>query len=362
MTTTTAAPLALTAIAPRRVVDTRLGIGGQTRQLAGGIMRLQVAGLGGIPADAEAIVANITVVEPDAPGYATVYPCTAQVPDVSVLNHAAGQTVANSAIVALSPQGEVCVYTYSAAEVLVDITGWLGQSGGSRMVPVGPTRTADTRTGLGGSRRIAAGSTTVFDLRSALPSGSTAVAFNLTAVSPATAGYMTAFPCGGQQPATSSLNFAAGETRPNNAIVATDDGTICIYSHSEADVLIDVTAAFGPDGLGFVPINPVRLLDTRRTMPFSRNEVRSYQSTGQQLTSVTPRSASVTVTALDQPADGFVTTFDCVTQRETSTLNPGGGTVSANGAIVPLIGGDRSCLLSSSGGNLIVDLNGLWVP
>ena len=41
------------------------------------------------------------------------------------------------------------------------------------------------------------------------------------------------------------------------------------------------------------------------------------------------------MTALDQPADGFVTTFDCVTQRETSTLNPGLGTVSANGAIVP---------------------------
>ena len=325
-------------------------------------MRLQIAGRSGTPSDAQAIVANITVVDPGAPGYVTVYPCTAQVPDVSVLNHATGQTVANSAIATLSPQGEVCVYTYAAADILIDVTGWLGESGSSRMVPVGPTRAADTRTGLGGSRRVAAGSTTVFDLRSTLPPRSTAVALNLTAVSPATAGYMTAFPCGRQQPATSSLNFAAGETRPNNAIVATDDDTICIYSDAEADILIDVTAAFGPNGLGLVPVTPVRLLDTRRTAPLTRSEVRSYKSATQQLSSLTPRSASVNVTALDQPADGFVTTFDCITQRETSTLNPGLGTVSANGAIVPLISGDQSCLMSSSGGNLIVDLNGWWVP
>ena len=325
-------------------------------------MRAQIAGRGGIPGDAQAIVANITVVGPSAPGFVTIYPCSAQVPDVSVLNHAAGQTVANNAIATLSAQGEVCVYTYAAADIIIDVTGWLGQSGTSRMVPVGPTRTADTRTGLGGSRRVAAGSTTVFDLRAALPPQSTAVAVNLTAVAPATAGYMTAFPCGRPQPATSSLNFAAGETRPNNAIVATDDDTICIYSDAEADILVDVTAAFGPNGLGLVPVTPMRLLDTRRTAALARSEIRGYNSLGSQLSPFTPQSASVNVTALDQPADGYVTTFDCVTQRETSTLNPNLGAVSANGAIVPLIKGDRSCLMSSSGGNLIVDLNGWWVP
>jgi hypothetical protein len=148
--------LALTAIAPQRVVDTRVGLGGQTRQPAGGVVRVPIAGRVGIPADARAVVANITIVGPDAPGYATVYPCTAQVPDVSVLNHATAQTVANNTIATLSPAGDVCVYTYAAADILVDVTGWLGPSGDSRMVPVGPTRTVDTRSGIGGSRRVAA--------------------------------------------------------------------------------------------------------------------------------------------------------------------------------------------------------------
>jgi hypothetical protein len=354
--------LALTAIAPQRLIDTRVGRGGHTRQPANGIVRVPIAGRSGIPADARAVVANITIVGPDAPGFATIYPCTTKVPEASVLNHAAGQTVANSAIATLSPRGDVCVYTFAAADILVDVTGWLGPSGDSRMVPVGPTRAVDTRSGLGGSTRVAAGSTTVFNLRAALPPRSTAVAVNLTAVAPSAAGFMTAYPCRRGRPSTSSLNFAAGETRPNNAIVATDDGTICVYSDTDADILVDVTAAFGPNGLGFVPVDPVRLLDTRRTASFARGEARGYSTLGSRVAPLTARSASVNVTALDQPAAGFVTTFDCTTLRETSTLNPGIGTVSANGAIVPLVEGDRSCLLSSTGGNLIVDLNGWWVP
>ncbi len=354
--------LPLTAIAPQRLVDTRSALGGQARQPAGGIVRVPIAGRVGIPADARAVVANVTLVGPDAPGYATVYPCTPQVPDVSVLNYAAGQTVANNAVVTLSPAGELCVYTYAGADILVDVTGWLGTSGQSRMVPLGPTRTVDTRSGQGGSRRVAAGSTTRFDLTASLAPQSTAIALNLTAVAPATAGYLTVYPCGRGRPATSSLNFAAGETRPNNAIVATDDGSICVFSDTDADILVDVTASFGPNGLGLVPVDPVRLLDTRSTAPFAGNEIRGYSSLGTRLSPLTPRSASVNVTALDQPVAGFVTTFDCVTLRETSTLNPLPGSVSANGAVVPLLGGDRSCLMSSSGGNLIVDLNGWWVP
>lgn len=354
--------LAMTAIPPQRIVDTRSALGGQSRQPAGGIVRVPVAGRVGIPGDARAVVANITLVQPDAPGFATVYPCTPQVPDVSVLNHATAQTVANNTIATLSGAGELCVFTSAGADILVDVTGWLGSSGTSRLVPLGPSRGVDTRSVLGGSSRVAAGSTTRFDLTAALPPRSTAIALNLTAVNPAAAGFLTAYPCGRGRPDTSSLNFAAGETRPNNAIVATDDGSICVYADTSTDILIDVTGAFGPNGLGLVAVDPVRLLDTRRGVPFTSGEIRSFSSLGTNLSPLTPRSASVNVTALDQPATGFVSTFDCVTLRDTSTLNPAPGSVSANGAIVPLVDGDRSCLMSSSGGNLIVDLTGWWVP
>jgi hypothetical protein len=94
-----------------------------------------------------------------------------------------------------------------------------------------------------------------------------------------------------------------------------------VYAHTSADILIDVTGAFGPNGLGLVAVDPVRLLDTRRGVSLTAAEVRSFNSLGAQLSPLAPRSASVNVTALDQPAPGFVSTFDCVTLRDTSTLN-----------------------------------------
>jgi hypothetical protein len=56
-----------------------------------------------------------------------------------------------------------------------------------------------------------------------------------------------------------------------------------------------------------------------------------------------------------------VTTYDCITRRDTSTVNQQVGQAAANGAIVPL-DALRSCAWTSGGGHLIVDLNGWWVP
>ena len=72
-------------------------------------------------------------------------------------------------------------------------------------------------------------------------------------------------------------------------------------------------------------------------------------------------AAFVNVTAVDHRLAGYVTTFDCVTRRLTSTVNPIVGEVNANGASVPLRIGLDSCAYTMAGGNLVVDLNGWWV-
>ena len=59
---------------------------------------------------------------------------------------------------------------------------------------------------------------------------------------------------------------------------------------------------------------------------------------------------------------GYVTTYDCGVRRDTSTLNQQVGQTTANGAIVPLAAGLQSCAWMYGGGDLIVDLNGWWVP
>jgi hypothetical protein len=72
---------------------------------------------------------------------------------------------------------------------------------------------------------------------------------------------------------------------------------------------------------------------------------------------------SVNVTATGQTADGFSTVFGCGTSvPEASTLNQRVGEANANGAIVPVGAGPAGCVFTSSATNLIVDLNGWWLP
>jgi hypothetical protein len=53
-----------------------------------------------------------------------------------------------------------------------------------------------------------------------VPNSAAAVVLNLTVVSPTGQGHLTAYPAGSFQPPTSALNFRAGQTRANNAVVA----------------------------------------------------------------------------------------------------------------------------------------------
>jgi hypothetical protein len=344
-----------TPISPNRLVDTRPG----QRLGAGRQVVVQVTDGVTVPTDATAAVFSIAAVGPAAQGYLTAYPCSDQRPETSTVNYVAGQTVANTTIAALSSAGQLCVWTYADTDVLVDITGWLGPSGSSRFAPTGPTRVVDTRSAIGGVR-LAPRTTLTVDLNGVVPAGTTAVALNATAVGAAAPAYLTVFPCG-PLPPTSTVNYAAGEARPNNVIVGLSAGRVCVYSHAETDVLIDLTGAFGPTGLSYKPTVPTRVLDTRQTQSYiPAGEAVGYDVTAPALGADQPAAAFVNVTAADHLAPGYVTTYDCVMRRETSTLNQQVGQVVANGANVPL-SGVQSCAWFFGGGHLIVDVNGWWI-
>ena len=348
-----------TPVTPARLVDSRNGVGVSGRVGAGRQVVVQVASSAGVPADATAAVVNIAAVDPSAAGYVTVYPCSDGVPNTSTLNFVAGQTVANSTIAALSGAGQLCVWTYVETDILVDVTGWLGPRGSSRLTPIGPTRVVDTRSGIAGTR-LRAGVIMEVDFSSDVPAGSSAVALNVTAVGAAGAGFLTAFPCGAR-PNTSTVNFVGGEARPNNTIVGLVSGKVCIYSDIATDVLVDLVGSFGAAGLAYQPTAPVRVLDTRTSGMLAAGGNAAYGVGAASLGGQVPGAASVNVTADNHRVPGYVTTYDCVTRRETSTVNQRVGQAVANGAIVPLAE-LRSCAWTFGGGDLIVDLQGWWVP
>lgn len=86
-----------------------------------------------------------------------------------------------------------------------------------------PCRVADTRgfAGAYGGPALAANATRTFIVpgRCGVPATARALAVNITVVAPSTLGFLTLFPTGGGPGLTSSINFRAGQTRANNAIV-----------------------------------------------------------------------------------------------------------------------------------------------
>ena len=73
------------------------------------------------------------------------------------------------------------------------------------------------------------------------------VVANVTAVDPSVDGFLTLSPCGSTTPAVSNVNFVAGATVANRALVSTGGSSrFCVYSSVETDVVIDLEAIIQP--------------------------------------------------------------------------------------------------------------------
>lgn len=259
------APPAFTPVAaPVRLVDTR--VGGAGRLPAEGHVVVAV-GVGG------AVALNLTAVAPDGPGYLTAYPCDQPRPTASNVNYVAGQTVAVLAVARPDADGNVCVFTKAASDVVVDLSGHfpigapagLATVGGTLQPLTSPTRLADTRTAaspapLGGGSALGLG----------IPgatAGTTAV-LSVAAVDPTAPGYITVYPCGHPLPTASNLNYLA---QPGQAVAnlvfapVSADGTVCVFTKSTTDVIVDLAATFPftPAASYYPAPAPRRLIDTR---------------------------------------------------------------------------------------------------
>jgi hypothetical protein len=71
-----------------------------------------------------AVVLNVTVVEPEAHGFLTLYPSGATRPLASDLNYAPNETRANLAVVAVGSGGRVSVFTPVGTHLIFDVAGW----------------------------------------------------------------------------------------------------------------------------------------------------------------------------------------------------------------------------------------------
>ncbi|MFW5475137.1 hypothetical protein ACOCJ5_17635 [Knoellia sp. CPCC 206450] len=113
-----------TGVAPKRVLDTRLGTGAPKAKL-GAAPRTITLTVPGIPAGTTAVALNVTATGPTKTSWLTVYPGNVGKPNASNLNYVAGQTVANMVVAKVAPGNQV---TFSNAvgsvDVIADLAGY----------------------------------------------------------------------------------------------------------------------------------------------------------------------------------------------------------------------------------------------
>jgi hypothetical protein len=95
--------------------------------------------------------------------------------------------------------------------------------------------------------RLLQGVERVFTIRGTcnIPPTATAVAANLTIVSPSAQGHLLAYPANIGPPLISTINFRAGQTRANNAALTLDtQGRIAVMPAGDTDLIFDVSGYF----------------------------------------------------------------------------------------------------------------------
>ncbi len=369
-------------INPIRVLDTRTDP--LRRRLAPGrsmslapITQSVVDATGVAPAAVQAVVLNLTMVDVDGAGFASVWPAGSLMPTVSSANtDVAGQTVANMVTVPLGVDGFVSIFSSIGADYIVDVQGVYESAtsaAAGRFVALTPRRAIDTRL----STSLAPNSSITVDVAAVgVPVDASAAVLNVTATQTRAGGYLTVWPADTTMPVASNLNVPGpGYTVANQVIARVTNGRVGVYSFERTDVIVDVTgymtgtaAPAGSDGL-FVPITPARLLDTRTPGPQSSGQP---IASGESLTlPITGRggvpgsgvqAVALNVTATRTLASGYVTTWPANTPLpDTSSLNfVAAGRTVPNHVVAPINGGAVS-FYSFGGTDLLADVMGYWL-
>ena len=213
-----------------------------------------------------------------------------------------------------------------------------------------------------------------------VPASATAVVANVTVTDTTAASYLTVWPAGGSRPLASNLNWSPGQTLANLVTLPlSSGGAIEVYNaNGSADVVVDVEGYYGPmsgsAGLGFSPLTPARICDTR---PVSESGAAADQCTGETLgpggsievqvsgyggvpASATAVVANITVT--DTTAYSYLTAWPLGQTRPlASTLNWSPGETRANRVVIPLSASGALQFYNDLGAaDLVVDVNGYY--
>jgi hypothetical protein len=364
--------------APTRVFDTRLD-GDAGYVCPGQTITKTIGDQAGVPANAQAVVLNVTGVLAGGEGFVTVYPNGAARPNASSLNFTQQlQQRPNLVIVPLGTSGQVNFYSQGGVHLIADVAGYfepVATATSGRFIPLSPDRILDTRIGIGAAAsKPTAGQTVDLQVttRGGVPaSGVSAVVLNVTGADATAGGFVTVWPTGQPIPNASNLNLVApGDTAPNLVIVPVGSGgRVSLYTeagtHLIADVFgyfTDTTATDTNTGL-FVPVVPGRVFDTRPSSFVAAGGTTTRSHVGVAgIPSSGVAAVALNVTATEVASPGFVTAWPAGgALPNVSSLNlTRTFDTRPNAAILPVGTGGAVSYFSETGTHLIADAAGYF--
>jgi hypothetical protein len=198
--------------------------------------RVQIAGLGGVPADATAVVVNTEVFAPTAAGYVRVTPA-GQNPGVATQEYAKGQAISNLVAVKLVDGFIQVKVSAGSALILMDVSGYYSAGAGDSFTAL-PTARVFTGTATTTPRRVQIAGL------GGVPADATAVVVNTEVFAPTAAGYVRVTPAG-QNPGVATQEYAKGQAISNLVAVKLVDGFIQVkVSAGSALILMDVSGYY----------------------------------------------------------------------------------------------------------------------
>lgn len=372
----TSSGAAFVPLDPVRVVDSRIGLGIPGPLQPGAPMTFAVAGTHGIPGDAIAVAGNLTVVGQSRSGYVSLAPEPVAAPGTSTLNVPYGDIRANGVIAPLGGGGRLSVTANSMqTQVVFDVTGYFvpPAAGGSTWTPLSPARILDTRFGLGLGGPFAANVPRTFQVAGSggVPADAVAVTANVTITGQTGAGYVAVTRTPVASPATSTVNFPIRDDRANNIVAPLGpNGTLSasFRGNGATQLIVDVTGYFRSttDGAGFVPVAPVRVLDSRSGQgvagPFRPGVPATLDVASGGAVPADALAVVGNLTVTGQATRGYAAVTPLPTATPTtSTLNFPAGDTRANGFVAPTDSHGSIALVSvNSSSQLVLDVTGYF--
>ena len=327
-----------------------------------------------MPANADAVVLNVTVTGGTSGAFLSLWPTGQPRPNASSLNWAAGRTIPNAVTVKLGTAGKVSVFdNLGNVDVIIDVAGYYDAIPGDGFTSLAPARVLDSRpaTNVGDYATPWTTGTTrdvIVGGRGGVPADADAVVLNVTVTDTSASSFLTLWPSGQSKPTASNLNWTPGLTIPNAVTVKLGTGKVSVFNLlGNVNVIIDVAGYYkSGTGKAFHALTPGRVLDSRPA-----TQVGAYSTpwgTGARTTTIgglegVPTTADAVVlntTVTDTGGSSFLTVWPYgLTQPNASNLNWTAGVTIPNAVTVQLGATGRVSVFNlTSSVDVIIDVGG----